>query len=81
MAYEFIRVDREDRVTLVTLNRPQAMNALSGAMHWELHHAFDDFAADPDQWVAIVTGAGERAFSAGSDLKDMAAGGERKPAT
>jgi crotonobetainyl-CoA hydratase len=78
MEYEFIRVDREERVTLITLNRPQAMNALCGPMHWELHHAFDAFDADPDQWVAILTGAGERAFSAGSDLKEMAQKGPKK---
>lgn len=75
MAYEFIKVDREGPVTIVTLNRPEVMNALHSPAHHELHAAFDAFAADPDQWVAIVTGAGERAFSAGNDLKHQAAGG------
>src|SRR6185295_12906210 len=42
-----------------------------------LGDVFDNFAADPDQWVAIITGAGERAFSAGNDLKVTAAGGPR----
>lgn len=75
MAYEFIRVDREGPVTIFTLNRPEVMNALHSPAHFELHEAFDAFAADPDQWVGIVTGAGERAFSAGNDLKHQATGG------
>lgn len=75
MAYEFIRVDREGPVTIFTLNRPEVMNALHSAAHFELHEAFDAFAADPEQWVGIVTGAGERAFSAGNDLKHQATGG------
>ena len=75
MAYEFIKVDREGPVTIVTLNRPEVMNALHSPAHHELHAAFDAFAADPDQWVAIVTGAGDRAFSAGNDLKHQAGGG------
>ena len=74
MAYEFIRVDREGPVTVFTLNRPEVMNALHSPAHFELHEAFDAFAADPEQWVGIVTGAGERAFSAGNDLKIQAAG-------
>ena len=75
MAYEFISVERDGPVTVVTLNRPDVMNALHSPAHHELHAAFDAFAADPDQWVAIVTGAGERAFSAGNDLKHQATGG------
>jgi crotonobetainyl-CoA hydratase len=75
MPYEFIKVEREDHVTWIILNRPEVMNAISPPMHLELQKAFDEFAADPDQWVGIVTGAGQRAFSAGSDLKGIAAGG------
>jgi enoyl-CoA hydratase/carnithine racemase len=78
MAYEFIRVEREGPVTVFTLNRPDVMNALHSQAHFELHEAFDAFAADPEQWVGIVTGAGERAFSAGNDLKHQATGGEMK---
>jgi enoyl-CoA hydratase/carnithine racemase len=76
MAYEFIKVEREGPVTTVTLNRPEVMNALHSPAHFELADAFDAFAADPEQWVAIVTGAGERAFSAGNDLKHQAGGGK-----
>ncbi len=77
--YEFCKVEREERLTIVTLNRPEVMNALHAPAHLELAEVFDAFAADPEQWVAIVTGAGERAFSAGNDLKVTAAGGVRGP--
>ena len=78
MAYDFIQVEREGHVTVITLNRPEVMNALHSAAHFELDDAFNAFAADPDQWVGIVTGAGERAFSAGNDLKHQAMGGDMK---
>lgn len=76
MAYEFITVERDGPVTVVTMNRPDVMNALHGPMHAEMDAAFNEFRDDPEQWVAIVTGAGERAFSAGNDLKATAAGGD-----
>lgn len=76
MAYDFIRIERDGPVTTVILNRPEVMNALHSPANFELHEAFDAFAADPDQWVAIVTGAGDRAFSAGNDLKHQAGGGK-----
>ena len=76
MAYEFIKVDREGPLTIITLNRPELMNALHSPTHFEMHEAFNAFAADPDQWVAIITGAGDRAFSAGNDLKHQAGGGK-----
>ena len=65
----YIQVLRDGRVTTVTLNRPEVMNAINPEMHIELQAAFDGFAADADQWICVVTGAGERAFCAGSDLK------------
>src|SRR3954467_2276427 len=76
MAYEFVKIEREGPVTVFTLNRPEVMNALHSPAHFELAEAFDAFAADPDQWVGIVTGAGDRAFSAGNDLKHQAGGGK-----
>ncbi len=78
MAYQYIKVEREGPVTIFTLNRPEVMNALHSPAHFELHEAFDAFAADPDQWVGIVTGAGDKAFSAGNDLKHQATGGEMR---
>lgn len=71
---DFIKVERAGAVTTVTLNRPEAMNAITPDMHHALQAAFDAFAADPAQLVCVVTGAGEKAFCAGSDLKAMAAG-------
>ncbi|MET0249363.1 MAG: enoyl-CoA hydratase-related protein [Sphingobium sp.] len=70
-----ISVATSGHVTTVTLNRPAVMNALDPQMHWELEAAFDAYAADPDQRVCVVTGAGDRAFCAGSDLKVAHAGG------
>ncbi|MBW2397578.1 MAG: enoyl-CoA hydratase/isomerase family protein, partial [Deltaproteobacteria bacterium] len=66
----------DGHLTIVTINRPERMNALHPAANRELAEAFDDFANDPDQWVAIITGAGDRAFSAGNDLKHQATGGD-----
>src|SRR5579864_2873761 len=77
VTYKFVDVEHRGPITVVTLNRPEVMNALHKPAHFELHEIFNDFAADPDQWVAIVTGAGDRAFCAGNDLKWQAAGGER----
>jgi len=73
---QFCKVEREGPLTIVTINRPEVMNAVHPPAHFELAGVFDDFAADPGQWVAIVTGAGERAFSAGNDLKYQAGGGK-----
>jgi len=67
---EFCRVERDGRVLIVTLDRPKVLNSLHAPACFELDRIFSDFEADPDIWVAIVTGAGERAFCAGHDLKD-----------
>jgi enoyl-CoA hydratase/carnithine racemase len=74
-AYQFATVTQEDRLTIVTINRPEVMNALHPPANHELAAIFDAFASDPDQWVAIITGAGDKAFSAGNDLKYQASGG------
>jgi enoyl-CoA hydratase/carnithine racemase len=70
-----IRVDRDGRVTLITIDRPEARNAVTPEMHQALADSFDSFASDPDQWIAIITGAGDKAFCAGSDLKRAAGAG------
>ena len=77
--YRFCTVADEGRVRIVTINRPEVMNALHSEAHWEFDGVWNEFAADPDLWVAIVTGAGERAFSAGNDLKVQAAGRRGPP--
>ena len=73
---EFCKVERDGHVTTITINRPEVMNAIHPPASAELAQAFDAFVADPDAWVAIVTGAGEKAFSASNDLKFQAAGGK-----
>ena len=73
---QFCKVEREWPLTIITINRPEVMNAIHSPAHFEMAEIFDAFAADPEQWVAIVTGAGDRAFSAGNDLKFQAAGGK-----
>lgn len=75
MAYQHILVELNDRITTITLNRPEAHNALNADAHRELQDAFDSFEADDRQWVAIITGAGSKAFCAGHDLKQQASGG------
>ena len=69
MAYEFATYEKQGRIAIVTLNRPERMNALHPPAHFELHEIWNDFERDPDVWVGILTGAGDRAFSAGNDLK------------
>src|SRR5689334_12013769 len=69
MAFEFVRYEKRNRIAWVTIDRPDVMNALHPPANEELSRVWDDFAADPDVWVAILTGAGDRAFSAGNDLK------------
>ncbi len=69
-----VRVEREGRITIVTLTRIESLNAIDAAAERALADAFDAFEADPDQWVAIITGAGDRAFSSGFDLKQQVAG-------
>src|SRR5258706_1876838 len=76
MAYEFIAVAKDGPITTITLNRPEVMNALHSPAHFEMDEALNAFAADESQWVGIITGAGERAFSAGNDLKHQAGGGK-----
>jgi len=66
---EFCQAERNGRIFEVTIDRPEVMNALHPPANQELSDAFDEFVADPELWVAIITGAGDRAFSAGNDLK------------
>jgi acetyl-CoA C-acetyltransferase len=66
--YEHILVKRDGHLLEITINRPEARNALHPMANDELDHTFDAYFADPDLWVAILTGAGDKAFSAGNDL-------------
>ncbi len=69
MAYEFIKVEKQDHLTKITIDRPDMMNSLHPPASAELDQAFTEFSEDPDAWVALLTGAGDKAFSAGNDLK------------
>ena len=70
--FQFIRFDRQpDGVLLVTLNRPEVMNAVNARMHWELTQIWGAVNADQQTKVVVVTGAGDRAFSAGGDLSHV----------
>ena len=69
MDLEYCKVTRKGPITIVTLSRPERYNALHIHSHDEVNRVFNDFAADPDQWVAIVTGAGDKSFCTGNDLK------------
>ncbi|HIF91681.1 MAG TPA: enoyl-CoA hydratase [Myxococcales bacterium] len=75
---EFCTTQIDGQIFTVTINRPERMNALHWKANAELATVFDEFDSNPDLWVAIITGAGDRAFSAGNDLKYQAqeAGGE-----
>ncbi len=61
---------KEGKIATITLNRPDAYNALNPQMFKELSEALIDFTKDDNIWVGIITGAGERAFCAGADIKD-----------
>lgn len=74
MSYETLIVEQRGAVTLVTLNRPQALNALNSKLLAEMLAAMAAFDADPSQGCAVVTGS-EKAFAAGADIKEMQAQG------
>lgn len=75
-SFRFIRFERAGPVLTITLDRPEVLNALHQAAHFELERVFDLYDADPALRVAIVTGAGERAFCVGTDLKSLAKTGD-----
>ena len=64
-----VDVEKRDRTLTVTINRPEALNALDPETRTGLGEVFEEFRDDDDLWVAILTGAGEKAFCAGADIK------------
>jgi enoyl-CoA hydratase/carnithine racemase len=66
--------DRKGHVEIITIDRPEARNAINGEVTSKLSEAFDEIADTEDAWVVILTGAGDKSFSAGMDLKAFAAG-------
>lgn len=79
----FVLYEKQDHVAVITLNRPDRMNALGRELATELRDAEARFAEDDDAWVGVYTGAGDRAFCAGRDLKEVAgsAAGNGAPMT
>lgn len=75
MTFEHILFEKSEGIAIVTLNRPEAMNAINSGIWMEIGTAIEEFAKDPKLRVAIITGAGERSFCAGADLKEVASGG------
>jgi enoyl-CoA hydratase len=73
VADEVLR-ERRGHVEILTINRPEARNAVNGAVSQAMSAALDELAADPGAWVVVLTGSGDKAFSAGMDLKAFAAG-------
>ncbi|MER6816220.1 acetyl-CoA acetyltransferase [Spirillospora sp. NPDC000708] len=72
--YEHVLVRRDGHLLEITINRPDVRNSLHPQANEELDEVFDAYFADPDLWVAILTGAGDKAFSAGNDLVYSASG-------
>ena len=69
MKYQYALYEKKGRIAYITLNRPELMNALHIHAHRELEGIWADFRDDPECWVAIITGTGDKAFCAGNDLK------------
>ena len=73
--YEFLKTEVDGHILTVTINRPERMNALHPPAHAEFDEVWNEFDKDENLWVGIVTGEGDRAFSAGNDLKFQAEAG------
>jgi enoyl-CoA hydratase len=69
-----VEVQKEGKIVIITINRPEARNALNTEVRRGLNQVFIDFREDPNLWVAILTGAGDTAFSAGADIKEFRPG-------
>jgi len=69
MPYEYIVYEKKEHIAYITLNRPRVLNCIHPPMQRELIHALGDANTDPDMWVIVLTGAGDRAFCSGADIK------------
>jgi crotonobetainyl-CoA hydratase len=69
VSYRFILFEQRDHIAFVTLNRPEVLNAIHPEMDEELCHAWQTVRDTPEIWVAVLSGAGDRAFTVGADLK------------
>src|SRR2546422_3514444 len=71
MAYEYILVEKENGVAILTMNRPDQLNAMNRQLSGELHDAVKQMEADEAIGCIVITGAGDRAFSAGGDIHEQ----------
>jgi len=78
-SYETIRIDKQDGITFLTMNRPEKRNAMNPQMHYEMDQALPELEADPDTKVVVLTGAGNT-FCAGQDLREYFRGLDSDPA-
>ena len=69
---ETTQFEVKDKVAWITLNRPAAMNSINPELRWQLSEHLNEVENNDDIWLAVITGAGERAFCAGADLKHRA---------
>src|ERR1700738_72049 len=70
--FEFVGYEKRGRVATITMRRPEVLNAMNVGMHEELSQVWEDFESDPQIWVGVLAGSGNRAFSVGQDLKELA---------
>lgn len=70
--FQHCRLERDGAILTITIERPEVLNALHAEAHFDLARAFDLYAAESELRVAIITGAGDRAFCVGTDLKALA---------
>jgi len=68
---KYVTYEKKDRIAYITLNRSEDLNAINAATWQELAKAWENFRDDPEVWTAILTGAGNKAFSVGADLKEL----------
>ena len=76
LSYELLVLERRDNVGVISLNRPEVLNALSRQLSQEIDTAVSELEADEDVRAVVFTGTGERAFSAGADIHEMARNAE-----
>jgi enoyl-CoA hydratase/carnithine racemase len=74
-----VEYKKEGRIAFFTLNRPEVLNSINGELSLELNKRMKDFRDDPEVWVGIITGAGDRAFSSGADIRGFRPGPREAP--
>ncbi|ANF50962.1 enoyl-CoA hydratase [Chryseobacterium glaciei] len=78
MSYENILLNKEDKLSIITINRPESLNALNAKTIQEISSALEELDSDPTCRVIILTGSGEKSFVAGADIKEFSDFGQEK---